>query len=67
MEKKTYIKPEIEVEEMAIESPMLTGSLTFNDEYFDTDPVNPEDGGQLSNRYRRTKRGQWGDLWYTGE
>ena len=65
MEKKTYIKPEIEVEEMAIESPMLTGSLTFNDEYVDTEDLN--NGGQLSNRYRRTKRGQWGDLWYTGE
>ena len=63
MEKKTYIKPEIEVEEMAIESPMLTGSLTFNDEYVNTEDLN----GQLSNRYRRTKRGQWGDLWYTGE
>ena len=65
MEKKTYIKPEIEVEEMAIESPMLTGSLTFNDESVDTGDL--ENGGQLSNRYRRTKRGQWGDLWYTGE
>ena len=65
MEKKTYIKPEIEIEEMAIESPMLTGSLTFNDESVDTGDL--ENGGQLSNRYRRTKRGQWGDLWYTGE
>ena len=63
MEKKSYIKPEIEVEEMAIESPMLTGSLTFNEGYVDTE----EDGGQLSNRYRRTTRGRWGDLWYTGE
>ena len=63
MEKKSYIKPEIEVEEMAIESPMLTGSLTFNEEPVDTE----QDGGQLSNRYRRTKRGKWGDLWYTGE
>ena len=65
MEKKTYIKPEIEVEEMAIESPMLTGSLAFNDESVDTGDL--ENGGQHSNRYRRTKRGQWGDLWYTGE
>ena len=65
MEKKLYIKPEIEVEEMAIESPMLTGSLTFNEEEVDTGDL--EHGGQLSNRYRRTKRGQWGDLWYTGE
>ena len=64
MEKKLYIKPEIEIEEMAIESPMLTGSLTFNDDIIvDTET----EGGQLSNRYRRTKRGQWGDLWYTGE
>ena len=65
MEKKTYIKPEIEIEEMAIESPMLTGSLTFNEGSVDTEDL--ENGGQLSNRYRRTKRGQWGDLWYTGE
>jgi hypothetical protein len=64
MEKKSYIKPEIEVEEMAIESPMLTGSLTFNEGYVDTEDL---ENGQLSNRYRRTKRGQWGDLWYTGE
>ena len=64
MEKKTYIKPEIEIEEMAIESPMLTGSLTFNEEEVDTGDL---ENGQLSNRYRRTKRGQWGDLWYTGE
>ena len=65
MEKKLYIKPEIEVEEMAIESPMLTGSLTFNEGEVNTEDLN--NGGQLSNRYRRTKRGQWGDLWYTGE
>ena len=64
MEKKTYIKPEIEIEEMAIESPMLTGSLTFNEGEVDTEDL---ENGQLSNRYRRTKRGQWGDLWYTGE
>ena len=64
MEKKSYIKPEIEVEEMAIESPMLTGSLTFNEGSVDTEDL---ENGQLSNRYRRTKRGQWGDLWYTGE
>jgi hypothetical protein len=64
MEKKTYIKPEIEVEEMAIESPMLTGSLTFNEGEVNTEDL---ENGQLSNRYRRTKRGQWGDLWYTGE
>ena len=63
MEKKSYIKPEIEIEEMAIESPMLTGSLTFNEGYVNTEDLD----GQLSNRYRRTKRGQWGDLWYTGE
>ena len=64
MKNKSYIKPEIEVEEMAIESPMLTGSLTFNEGYVDTEDL---ENGQLSNRYRRTKRGQWGDLWYTGE
>ena len=55
MEKKTYIKPEIEVVE--IESvEMMAGSLVFNDKEVDT-------GSQLSNG----RRGKWGDLWYQGE
>ena len=62
MEKKKYIKPEIEVMELAVEAPMLTGSLVFNDKEFDT-----SNGGQLSNGYRPGRRGQWGDLWYQGE
>ena len=59
MEKKKYIKPEIEVMELAVEAPMLTGSLLFN-----------EEGGKeesLSNRYRPGRRGKWGDLWYVEE
>ena len=55
MEKKEYIKPEIEVVE--IESvEMIAGSLVFNDKEVDT-------GSQLSNG----RRGKWGDLWYQGE
>ena len=54
MEKKIYIKPEIEVIE--IESvEMMATSLVFN-----------EEGGKeesLSNG----RRGKWGDLWYQGE
>lgn len=58
MEKKKYIKPEIEVMELAVEALMLTGSLVFN-----------EEGGNeesLSNSYR-PRRGKWGDLWYVEE
>ena len=59
MEKKIYIKPEMTVEELAIETLMLTGSLVFN-----------EEGGNeesLSNSYRPNRRGKWGNLWYTDE
>ena len=59
MEKKKYIKPEIEVIELAAETLMLTGSLLFN-----------EEGGKeesLSNSYRPGRRGKWGDLWYVEE
>ena len=59
MEKKEYIKPEIEVIELAVETLMLTGSLPFNDQ-----------GGKeesLSNGYRPGRRGKWGDLWYVEE
>ena len=57
MEKKKYIKPEIEVMELELESLMLTDS--FNDEEVDTE-------NQLSNGYR-PRRGKWGDLWYVEE
>ena len=57
MEKKTYIKPETEVMEMAVETPMLTASLGFKD-----DEVNTEED-QLSIG-RGSRRGKWGDLWY---
>jgi hypothetical protein len=55
MEKKTYIKPEMEVLELEVETPMLTTSFEFN-----------EDGGNdesLVNSYRPGRRGQWGNLW----
>ena len=51
MNKKAYIKPELTVEEMIIETPMLTSSFTFE-----------EEGGNeesLSN----DRRGDWGNLW----
>ncbi len=57
MEKKTYIKPEMEVLELEVETPMLTTSFEFN-----------EDGGtddSLANSYRPNRRGQWGNLWGT--
>lgn len=55
MEKKEYIKPEIEVIE--IESvEMMAGSLVFNDKEVDT-------GSQLSN----DRRGKWGNLWADDE
>ena len=58
MEKKEYIKPEIEVIE--IESvEMIASSLVFNDENVNTSTP----GIQLSNG----RRGKWGDLWYQGE
>ena len=62
MEKKTYIKPETEVMEMAVETPMLTASLGFKEEDVDTET----EWGQLSTG-RGNRRGKWGDLWYSGE
>lgn len=59
MEKKTYIKPEMEVLELEVETPMLTTSFEFN-----------EDGGtdeSLVNSYRPGRRGQWGNLWQVEE
>ena len=58
MNKKTYIKPEIEVAEFAVETLMLTGSFVFE-----------EEGGNeesLTNSYR-PRRGKWGNLWSTEE
>lgn len=60
MEKKSYIKPEVEVTEMLSDVIMNVGSLTFNE-----GEVNTEDD-QLSTG-RRGRRGQWGNLWYTEE
>lgn len=58
MNKKEYIKPEIEVTEMHSDVLMNVGSLTFNDTEVETDK------DQLSTG-RRGRRGQWGNLWYT--
>lgn len=60
MEKKEYIKPEVEVTEMLSDVIMNVGSLTFNE-----GEVNTEED-QLSTG-RRGRRGQWGNLWYTEE
>ena len=60
MEKKSYIKPEVEVTEMLSDVIMNVGSLTFNE-----GEVNTEED-QLSTG-RRGRRGQWGNLWYTEE
>ncbi len=57
MEKKKYIKPEIEVE--FFESEVLMLSLSG-------DEVNTEQD-QLSNSYRPGRRGEWGNLWAQGE
>ena len=51
MNKKVYIQPELTVEELFIETPMLTSSFELN-----------EEGGNeesLSN----DRRGDWGNLW----
>ena len=57
MNKKEYIKPEIQVEVLEAETLMLT----MSDGTVDTDT------DQLSNSYRPGRRGQWGNLWYTEE
>jgi hypothetical protein len=58
MEKKEYIKPEIEVIELETESPMLSasGGSDGNVGVFDDET---EDDANMSNK----RRGQWGDLW----
>ena len=60
MEKKTYIRPETEVMDMAVETPMLTASLGFNDTEVETEK------DQLSIG-RGNRRGKWGDLWYVDQ
>ena len=63
MKKKSYIKPEIEVMELAVESPMLTGSVLI----FDEEEVDTEEVEQLVVIYKPNRRGKWGDLWYVEE
>ncbi len=62
MEKKIYIKPEMEVIEMEIQSPMLSGSDQDVNLEFGFGEVDSEKD-QLS--VGRTRRGKWGNLWYT--
>lgn len=56
MEKKIYIKPEIEVVEIESVEVIATSIPLV------------EEGGteQLTNEYR-PRRGKWGNLWYTDE
>ena len=56
MEKKKYIKPEMEVMELEVEILMLTTSFELNEEGGNDD--------SLANGYDSTRRGQWGDLWH---
>ena len=58
MNKKEYIKPEIQIEVFEAEVLMLPASL--QDGF-----VNDTD--QLSNSYRPGRRGEWGNLWTQGE
>ena len=57
MEKKEYIKPEIQVEVLETVEIIAT-SIPF---------VEGEGPDQLSNRYQPNRRGKWGDLWYVEE
>lgn len=54
MNKKEYIKPEVEIVEIGIETLI---AMSFKDDEVDTE------GGQLGH-YRR---GRWGNLWDEGE
>ena len=57
MNKKTYIKPELEVVE--IESVEVIATSI---------PLVEEDGAeQLTNSYRPSRRGKWGNLWSSEE
>ena len=58
MEKKEYIKPEIEVVNLEVVE-MIATSFGLNEE--------GGNEGSLSNSMRPGRRGQWGDLWYQGE
>ena len=55
MEKKIYIKPEVIVEELAVET-MLAAST-------DRIPV----GNEIKPSAVRGRRGTWGNLWYEGD
>ncbi len=61
MEKKSYIKPEIEVMELELESLMLTDSFIFSEDDVDSEKE------QLVIIYKPGRRGKWGDLWYVEE
>lgn len=58
MNKKKYIKPEIEVADVELVE-MLATSFELNEE--------GGNDGSLSNSYRPGRRGKWGDLWYVEE
>lgn len=53
MNKKVYIKPEMEIAEMVSDVIMTGGSMGLYDEEVDTETA------QLGNG----RRGKWGDLW----
>lgn len=55
MDKKTYVKPEIAVEEVKFETLMLTNSFVLNE------------GGGNEESLSTGRRGKWGDLWYVEE
>ena len=55
MDKKTYIKPEMEVEVLESEVLMFSGSLNDNPVDTETDQLAIGRGG---------RRGKWGNLWY---
>lgn len=59
MNKKEYIKPEIQVELFQSEVLMFSGSLMDKEVHTEQD--------QLSNSYRPGRRGEWGNLWAQGE
>ena len=56
MEKKIYIKPEIEV--LEIESVEVIATSI---------PLVEEDGTEQLTKEYRPRRGKWGNLWYTDE
>ena len=57
MEKKEYIKPEIQVEVLETVDIIATSIPV----------VGGEGEDQLSNSYRPGRRGEWGNLWAQGE